>query len=125
MRSLANTLFLIAFGVILTACAIPEAQKTTTPTFVDSVELEERNGDYYAIVGGNYPDACSTTGDIDQEVRGRTMTITIYADRPADEICAQILAPFEEEILLDTAGLAPGQYTLDVNGTVTSFTIRK
>ena len=118
-------LLLIATGTILAACARrEEAQTTSSPTFVDSVEVEERDGDYYAIASGNHPDACSTTGDIEQEVRGRTITVTIYTDRPTDEICAQILTPFEEEILLDTGGLDPGQYTLDVNGTVTTFTIQ-
>jgi hypothetical protein len=125
VRNISYLLFLIATGTLLAACATrEEAQTTSAPTFVDSVEVEERDGDYYATVRGNHPDACSTTGDIEQEVSGRTITVTIYTDRPTDEICAQILTPFEEEILLDTGGLEPGQYTLDVNGTVTTFTIR-
>jgi hypothetical protein len=125
MRSLARIFFLFASCTILVACATPEeAQTTSSPTFVDSVVVEERNGDYYAIVSGNHPDACSTTGDIEQEVSGHTITITIYTDRPTDAICAQILTPFEEEILLDTGGLDPGSYDIDVNGTVASFTIQ-
>lgn len=109
---------------MLSACGSPEPLTTSSPTFVDSVEVEERSGSYYAVVRGNHPDACSTTGDIEQEVGDETITITIYTDRPADEICAQILTPFEEEIELDTRRLEQGQYTLDVNGTVTTFTIQ-
>ena len=124
MRIPPRLLLLIAGCIVLAACGRPETLTTSSPTFVDSVEVEERNGDYYAIVRGNHPDACSTTGDIEQEVTGDAIIITIYTDRPADEICAQILTPFEEEIELDTRRLDPGQYTLDVNGTVTPFTIQ-
>lgn len=123
MRSI-KLLFLITSCTLLVACGAPEALTTTSPTFVDSVEIEERNGDYYTIVSGHHPDACSTTGDIEQEVSGNAFTITIYTERPADAICAQILTPFEEEIKLDTRGLDPGQYNLDVNGSVTTFTLR-
>jgi hypothetical protein len=107
----------------LVACGAPEALTTSSPTFVYSVEIEERNGDHYAIASGHHPDACSTTGDIEQEVSGNTITVTIYTERPADAICAQVLTPFEEEIKLDTRRLDPGQYTVDVNGTVATFTL--
>ena len=44
---------------------------------------------------------------------------------PSDALCAQALAPFTEEVLLETEGLQPGEYTVDVNGELsTVFTIQ-
>jgi hypothetical protein len=40
-----------------------------------------------------------------------------------DVICAAVLTPFTEEILLDTAGLEPGEYTLVVNDGMATTTI--
>ncbi|MBE7553551.1 MAG: GerMN domain-containing protein [Anaerolineales bacterium] len=38
-------------------------------------------------------------------------------------MCAQAVVPFEEVIPLDVSGLPPGQYTVNVNGLVDSFTL--
>jgi hypothetical protein len=92
-----------------------QSEATGNPTYIETVEVEERDGDYYAIVKGSYPEACSKTGDIEQEVEGDTIHLTIYSTRPEGMMCAQALTPFTEEILLDTEGLAPGDYTVIVN----------
>ena len=95
------------------------------PTFVDSVTVEQRGGDYYAIVEGNHPDACSETGDIVQEAAGNTIYLTIHSTKPEDMVCAQALAPFEEEIRLDTRGLDPGEIivVINTNQAQTTFTL--
>ncbi len=102
-----------------------QSEPTGNPTYMDTVEVEERGGEYYAIVAGHYPDACSTTSDIVQEVEGNTLHLTIYSTRPEDMMCAQVLTPFTEEILLDTEGLEPGEYTVIVNedNAMTTFTL--
>lgn len=102
-----------------------QSEPTGNPTYIDTVEVEERGGEYYAIVTGHYPDACSTTGDIVQKVEGNTLNLTIYSSRPEDMVCAQMLTPFTEEILLDTEGLEPGEYTVIVNedNVMTTFTL--
>lgn len=104
----------------------PEPSEATgNPTYIETVEVEERDGDYYAIVKGSYPDACSKTGDIVQEVEGDTIYLTIYSTRPEDMMCAQTLTPLTEEILLDAEGLGPGEYTVIVNeyDAMTTFTL--
>lgn len=90
--------------------------------FVDSVVVEDRDGEYYAIVQGNYPDSCSTIDSVEQDVEGNTLSITINAVKPSDVVCAQVLTPFTEEILLDTENLEPGEYTVDVNNGMASTT---
>lgn len=101
-----------------------EAELGTGAAFVDSVEVEERDGEYWAVVEGFYPDACSTYGGSKQEVDGDTIHLTVTSTRPEGLACAQVLTEMTEEILLDTDDLDPGEYTVIVNeGDTTTFTI--
>jgi hypothetical protein len=88
------------------------------------VVVEERDGEYYAVITGHTPDACSTIDGVEQSVDGNTISLTVTASRPGDLMCAQMLTPFTEEVLLETEGLEPGEYTVDVNGErSTTFTL--
>lgn len=115
------------FAVWLVACQSstesPEAQLGTGPTFVDTVIVDERDGEYWAIVEGFYPDACSTYGGSSQVVQGNTIQLTVTSARPEDLACAQVLTEMTEEILLETEDLAPGEYTLVVNENNATTTI--
>ena len=116
-------------AIAVTACqsgAEPqEAELGTGVAFIQSVEVEERDGEYWAVVEGWYPDACSTYGGSKQEVEGDTILLTVASTRPEDLACAQVLTDLTEEILLDTDDLAPGEYTLIVNvdNAMTTFAI--
>ena len=120
-------------GTEVPSPTVEQSEPTRNPTYIETVEVEERDGDYYAIVKGSYPDACSETSDIVQEVEGNTIYLTIYSTRPEGMMCAQVLTEFEEEILLDTEGLEPGEppgeppgeYTVIVNEdqATTTFTL--
>ncbi|GMR10422.1 MAG: hypothetical protein BMS9Abin28_1243 [Anaerolineae bacterium] len=116
-------------AIPLSACqssAEPEeAELGTGAAFVQTVEVEERDGEYWAVVEGWYPDACSTYGGSGQEVEGDTIHLTITFQRPEDMACAQVLTDMTEEIQLDTDDLEPGEYTLIVNvdNATTTFTV--
>ena len=123
-------LLVILTGLMLVACgsraedeAIPEGCDGVT--WGSSVEVEERDGEYYALVGGDYPDSCSTICGIEQEVEGNNININIFSDKPEELLCSQMLTPFVEEVLLDTDGLEPGEYTVTVNEhhAMTTFTL--
>lgn len=120
---------LLTISLLIAACGGDgeEAEEKVVPcesqAFVDSVEVVEREGDYYAIVVGNYPDACTKTTSTQYKVDGDTVTVTLCTTQPEGLACAQMLTPFEEEVLLDTEVLGPGAYTIDVNGTTTTFAI--
>jgi len=113
-------LFLILAGLMLVACGSRE-QESALPegcegvTWGSAVEVEERDGEYYAIVQGDFPDSCSTICGIEQEVKGDTININLYSERPEKLVCSSMLTPFVEEVLLDTEGLDPGVYTVTVN----------
>ena len=120
---------LLAAGLVVVGCSSEaepqEAELGTGAAFIQTVEVEERDGEYWAIVEGWYPDACSTYGGSEQEVEGDTIQLTITSTRPEDLACAQVLTDMTEEILLDTDDLDPGEYTLIVNvdNAMTTFTI--
>lgn len=114
-------IFLISV-LILTACADEDGERGPL-AFIRSVEVVDDGGDYIAEIEGDYPDTCSTTGDIEQELEGQSLIVTVYTEQNQDAICEPELTPFSDDIVLEVAGLAAGQYTVAVNGTVASMTL--
>ena len=78
----------------------------------------------YAVVNGNYPDACTKISNVEQVVEGSSFNITLYTEAPADLMCAQMISPFTVNVLLEVGGKAPGEYTINVNESIsTTFTL--
>lgn len=122
------SLLLIVVGILLVACTsvlnlVPDEATSGPKALVTNVSTETADGDYYAVVAGEYPDTCSTTGDVEQEVEGSTIKVTLYTTRTEDTDCEEVSTPFEDEILLDVSGLPAGQYGVEVNGAVTTLTL--
>ena len=88
--------------------------------WVDSVTIQMVDGKYSATLVGNYPDGCSTLGEVETTVTDGTIAVTVLADSPPDAVCALGLVPFEETITLDLGQIAPGEYTVVVNETATT-----
>ena len=117
-------LLLIVVSLLLVACSSGEDEvdaeskvPCTDLAIVESVAVEHRSGGSYAIVTVVYPDSCTRVSDMQQEVQGDTMEITICTARPPGVACAQMIAQVELEILLETGGLESGEYTVVVNDT--------
>jgi len=118
----------LVLSLILVACASSETQVSESsaagsPAIVDGVSVDFRNAHYYALVTGTYPDACTSISDVEQVVSGNTITIALSTAKPEDLMCAQMLSPFGIDLLIATGGLLPGDYTVDVNGATTTFTL--
>ncbi len=116
----------IILVLFLTGCAsgeMGEEPATGNLAFVDHVAVEMQAEHHYARVEGNYPDSCTRVSDVDQEVDGSTFKIALLVNRPEDLVCAQMLSPFNMLILLEVGGAMPGEYTVDVNGVTSAFTI--
>jgi hypothetical protein len=130
-------LTILALCLILAACAgevpgrIKEVKATASSSepagklaIVDSVTIEETMTHSYAVVNGNYPDACTKISNVEQVVEGNSFNITLYTEAPADLMCAQMISPFTVSILLEVGGKAPGDYTINVNDSAsTTFTL--
>jgi LysM repeat protein len=89
--------------------------------WVDGVQAEVTDSGQVAVtVQANYPDSCSTLGEVETVVEGNTVTVTMYAERPPGLTCAQALVPFEETVTLDIGDAEPGDYTVTINDSVTT-----
>ena len=125
-------IFIIIFTQIAACANSPKTQGnvntegldggSATPAVVDGVTVELRDNHDYAVVNGNYPDACSHISSVEQAVDSSTISITLLTERPSDLMCATMLTPFTIDVLLTTGGLMPQEYTVVVNeGPSTTF----
>ena len=115
------SLFLAACGSSDSSEA--ESSATGSAAMVDGVTVEVRDNHHYAIVNGFYPDSCTRISDVQQEVNGDKIAISLSTDKPAELMCAQMLTQYVVFLLLETGDLMPGEYTVDVNGVAVSFTL--
>ena len=120
---------LVMAALLLLIACTPEAQgesSTTgdgTPAMVDGVVVETISEHQYAIIDGFYPDPCTRISNVEQTVDGSRISISLSTDSPDDLMCAQMLTQYEISILLETGGLAPGEYTVVVSDREASFSI--
>ncbi|UCE85707.1 MAG: hypothetical protein JSU66_15470 [Deltaproteobacteria bacterium] len=73
------------------------------------------------IVTGSHPDACTEVRDVALVRRGSTLRFAVSTFRPPGS-CAAVSTPFREVLPLDASSLAPGTYTVVVNGRSAQFT---
>lgn len=86
------------------------------PVMVDDVTMVQRGGDWVAVVTGNSPDACPRKFQSEQQASGDAIEIALTSVAPQDAMCAQMLTPFTEEVVIDTTDMQPGEYSVSVNG---------
>lgn len=122
------SMMILAALFLLAACstgteAESSAKGTGTPAMVDGVVVETVDGHQYAVINGFYPDPCTRISQVDQSIDSSTITISLFTASPEDLLCAQMLEAYEVSLLLETGGLAPGEYTLVVGDYDTTFNI--
>ena len=113
---------------LVTGCTTDGAQESSakdsgTPAMVDQVDVELIQDHYYAVVKGFYPDPCTRISDITQVVNEEAIVISLFTDRPQDLMCAQMLSEYQVSLLLETGGLLPGDYIVEVNDRQSSFSL--
>jgi hypothetical protein len=128
-KKIGMSLILMLVAVLmLAACQADAPQESSAksagnPAMVDGVEVVTRNEHQYAIVIGFYPDPCTRISEIEQAVDGNRFVISLSTDSPDDMLCAQMLEAYEVTLLLETGGLLPGEYTVEVNDREASFVL--
>jgi inhibitor of cysteine peptidase len=112
----------IAIIVFITGCLpIMPAIGLATVEEIDILTLESFPVQVFIIASGYLPNPCTEIYQITQEREGNTFFITIET-YCSQEVCIQVIAPFEEVIPLDEVyGLPAGTYTVEVNGVQGSF----
>ncbi len=98
------------------------AQVLTVIQQVDAMQLESFPAQISLHVTGYQPDGCTYPVMVDQSREGNTVTVRIYRELPPDILCTMQLVPYDETIKLD-GSFEPGEYTIDVNGTIVTVTV--
>ncbi len=93
---------------------------------VDSIEVRILESDpvqVEVVARGNLADGCTELDEPMVMRDGTQFGVMLTTQRPADAICTQALVPFEQVIALDVTDVEPGDYTVDVNGVIETFTL--
>ena len=127
-KFLPTIILLLISSLMLAACGGSDSQESSSTTsgtsaMVNGVLVEVKNNHQYATVNGNYPDSCTRVSDVQQYQDGDTIRFILTTDKPADLMCAQMITPFTVDLLIETGGLLPGEYTVDVNGITSTFAL--
>lgn len=117
--------FIVVISLLLMACGdFSNGTSGRDMALVNQVEVVTAPGNpprYIAVAAGILPDGCTTLGRASQRVTATTINVTLPT-RPTEGTCSQLASvPFRERIRLRVDGLSAGSYSVDVNGTVTSF----
>jgi inhibitor of cysteine peptidase len=133
----ASFAFLAAL-IVLAACRHepPAAQAQTAPESesnqlirlagverIEVVILESYPVQVRVVVYGWLSDGCTKLHGFDQKTEGKVIAMRVLTTRPRDAICTQAIKRFQETYPVETEGLAPGTYTLDVNGKSKQITL--
>lgn len=134
MKTAGFTLF--AALIALAACrnGPPSAQAQTEPEGnpmirlagverIEPVMLEIYPVQVRVVVHGWLSDGCTTLHSFEQKTEGTVISMRVLTTRPRDAICIQMIKRFQETYPVNTEGLAPGTYTLDVNGKSKQITL--
>jgi len=77
------------------------------------------------VIRGDMPNACAMP-EVQVEPRAEdTFNVHVQAVTPADQVCAQVLTPFETTAALNVYGLRAGTYTVNVNDQTQTFTFEQ
>jgi hypothetical protein len=74
-----------------------------------------------ATLSGVLPDGCTRIEEIETVREGNIFHIRLHTERPAEALCTMALVPFEETVVIDTAGLPPGGYTVEAGDLAATF----
>jgi len=114
------SLIVVLLVILLAACSSAgeeAAEPIIEPANISAVEMVfDNSGTVIAVASGFLPDSCTTLHESEQAVSTNKIDITLTTTKPADESCTQVIEEFDEPILIDTADLPNGEYTVTVNG---------
>lgn len=90
---------------------------------IEPVLLESYPVQLRVLVHGWLPDGCTSLKGFDQKVEGNEISMRILTERPREAMCTQAIKRFQETYPVEIEGLAPGAYTLNVNGKAARVTL--
>ncbi len=73
------------------------------------------------VATGRLPDACTRIDRVEIRRFGTSFEVTLHTRREAGALCAQVLTPFRQRVLLPLEGQDSGLFIVTVNGVRASF----
>lgn len=116
----------IALLLLLVISSLTAAQSTPVPMNVNAVRVIYGSGSQPPVsvrVQGTLADPCTRINQVNQSVSSTVIELQIEVAHNPDEICAQMLEPFDETYPIDIAGLQPGEYTVSVRGVTATLVL--
>lgn len=101
-----------------------ESEMATSTAMIDTIDvqvLESFPVQVNVVAKGNFPDGCTTLGNVIAKETDNAFEVSVETQRPVDALCTQALVPFEETISLDVLGLMAGVYGVNINGATSTF----
>lgn len=93
---------------------------------VEEVQVQVLESDpvqVQVVAIGYLPDGCTNLAEIYQNNESNSISVQLTTSRLIDALCTEAIVPFEQTIPLNIEGLAPGDYTVLVNGISQPFTL--
>lgn len=90
---------------------------------IDIMTLESFPVQVNVVARGELPDSCTAIDQVISQRGDTDFRVAVTTIRQPDQVCSQVVVPFEETISLDVAGLPAGTYQVSVNGVLDSFTL--
>ena len=90
---------------------------------IDILVLESFPLQINAVVSGNVPDGCTTVFEKEIALIDKTFYVVLNNDRNPEDMCIQVITPYEKNIALNIYNFKAGEYFVDVNGVVKSFVL--
>ena len=124
------TIFLLALAVVsiisASACQCATDHQDTEISLAPIHDVQINIAESYpeqifVYIKGGLRDGCTTFHEIETQRSGNTIDITVTTERPRDAICAQVYSYFEKNVSLGSDFTSGETYTVNVNGTTTSF----
>jgi hypothetical protein len=91
---------------------------TPVPHVIDTLRIEQHNGQAILHVVGAQIDSCEFPVQVDQRRDNNTIYVEIYRLLPSNVRCARMPIPYEARIPIDGDFSGTGTVTFNVNGVV-------
>lgn len=127
-----SLIVLMVFALVLQGCSqrVETATPVTAPvtiseapvSAVEALRLDADPPDVRLLVSGSLPDSCTRLGEVEMERQNSLFRLTLPASRTAGSDCGEPVA-YERLIRLPVEGLAPGKYSVLINGRLSAFEI--
>ncbi len=108
--------------------AQPESKYERAPVSRVTLTVDETSRIASIVVRGELPDGCEGVAPDPAGIMlvgENELRLDVVRTKPEGVMCPMVITPYDKLITVDVSTLAPGEYTLTVNGTTAVLTVNK